>query len=474
MRTLVIGSVLFLIVAGPIQAQDHPDVLFISVDDLNDWVGVLGGHPQAQTPNIDSLAARGVTFTNAHSPAALCNPARTALMLGLQPSTTGIYGNAPSWMDVEHLARLPNLPRYLRENGYNTVGAGKLFHAHTFSPSGYLGHNDPSAWDAYYPSVHRQIPDEIRPHVTPANGNDLSRFFDWSAVAADDRAMADGQVVAWSQRQLLAETGSPRFNAVGIYRPHLPWYVPQKYLDMYPLEELTLPEVPADDLDDVPLAGQNVLAEIAMAPMELHRWVVEAGQWKEGVQAYLASISFADAMVGQLLYTLEQTGRADETIIVLWSDHGWHLGEKHRWRKQTLWEESTRVPLIVVAPGVTTPGTRSSRAVSLVDVLPTLLELTGVDALDNLDGVSLMPLLENPDATWDRAALSTYGEGNHAVRSERYRYIRYDDGSEELYDHQVDPGEWTNLAADPGHANIKAELATWLPAEDAENALYLR
>ena len=475
MRRFVISLLIFpLLGGGVVQAQERPDVLFISVDDLNDWVGVLGGHPQARTPNMDALADRGILFTNAHSPAALCNPARTSVMLGLQPSTTGIYGNYPSWMEIEHLAELPNLPRLLRENGYETYGAGKLFHGHTFSPSGYLGYNDPSAWDAYYPSVTRQIPDEIRPHDVPANGNPLTPYFDWSAVVADDRAMADGQVAAWAEERIGAAGDKPRFVAAGIYRPHLPWYVPQRYLDMYPLEDIVLPEVPPDDLDDVPLIGQQFQEGTSMAPMELHQWVVDEGRWKEGVQAYLASITFADAMVGRLLDALERTERVEDTIIVLWSDHGWHLGEKHRWRKQTLWEETTRVPLIIVAPGVTTPGTRSARAVSLVDIYPTLAELTGTAAPDNLDGVSLKPLLEDPDMAWDRSALSTNEFGNHAVRSERYRYIRYYNGNEELYDHERDPGEWANLATNPAYDEIKVELAKWMPVSEAEDALFLR
>jgi len=475
MRRFVISLLIFpLLGGGVVQAQERPDVLFISVDDLNDWVGVLGGHPQARTPNMDALADRGILFTNAHSPAALCNPARTSVMLGLQPSTTGIYGNYPSWMEIEHLAELPNLPRLLRENGYETYGAGKLFHGHTFSPSGYLGYNDPSAWDAYYPSVTRQIPDEIRPHDVPANGNPLTPYFDWSAVVADDRAMADGQVAAWAEERIGAAGDKPRFVAAGIYRPHLPWYVPQRYLDMYPLEDIVLPEVPPDDLDDVPLIGQQFQEGTSMAPMELHQWVVDEGRWKEGVQAYLASITFADAMVGRLLDALERTERVEDTIIVLWSDHGWHLGEKHRWRKQTLWEETTRVPLIIVAPGVTTPGTRSARAVSLVDIYPTLAELTGTAAPDNLDGVSLKPLLEDPNMAWDRSALSTNEFGNHAVRSERYRYIRYYNGNEELYDHERDPGEWANLATNPAYDEIKVGLAKWMPVSEAEDALFLR
>jgi arylsulfatase A-like enzyme len=476
MRSLFLVFSLLAISVSGVRAQDdaRPDVLFISIDDLNDWVGVLGGHPQAKTPNIDALAERGISFTNAHSTAALCNPARTSVMLGLHPSTSGIYGNYPGWTQVDHLAALPTIPRFLREHGYSTFGAGKLFHGHTFSTSGYVGYNDPAAWDAYYPSVERQLPDEIGPHDRPANGNPLSPYFDWSAVVADDRAMADGQVTSWSVDRIIAAGDAPRFVAAGIYRPHLPWYVPQKYLDMHPLDEIVLPEVPDDDLDDVPLIGQRFLSDVSMAPMELHDWVVETGQWEEGVQAYLASISFADAMVGQLIDALDRSGRTNETIIVLWSDHGWHLGEKHRWRKQTLWEESTRVPLIVVAPGITTPGTRSNRVVSLVDIFPTLLELVGIDAPDHLDGVSFKPLLEDPGAEWDRAALSTYEQGNHAVRSERFRYIRYFNGNEELYDHDRDPGEWTNLAQDPAYTEVKAELANWLPEEDAEDALYLQ
>lgn len=469
----VIGLLILLAPGFSLQAQqaERPDILFISVDDLNDWVGVLGGHPQANTPHIDALAERGLLFTNAHSTAALCNPARTSVMLSLLPSTSGIYGNYPSWMDVERLAELPTLPRYLRENGYRTYGSGKLFHGHTFSPSGFEGYNDPAAWDLYYPSPNRQLPDEIGPHTRPANGNPLSPYFDWSAVVADDRAMADGQITAWAEERIDESADGPRFVAVGIYRPHLPWYVPPEYLDMYPLEDIVIPQVPEDDLNDVPLIGREFLSDNTMAPMALHEWVVDAGKWEEGVQAYLASVSFADAMVGRLLRALEQSAREDDTIIVLWSDHGWHLGEKLRWRKQTLWEESTRVPLIIVAPGVTTPGTRSARAVSLMDIFPTLMDLVGLEVPDHLEGVSLLPWLREPDAPSERAVVSTFEFGNHAVRSERFRYIRYYNGNEELYDHERDPGEWTNLATDPAYSEVKNDLAKWLPETDAEDAL---
>jgi len=304
----------------------------------------------------------------------------------------------------------------------------------------------------------------------PANGNPLTRNFDWAGLVTEDAAMGDGQVVGWGTRQLTADPGEPRFVAVGIYRPHLPWYVPQKYLDLYPLEDIELPRVLETDLDDVPEAALLGAHGGSMPPMGLHEWVVAAGAWKEGVRAYLASVSFADAMVGQLLDALDASGRADRTIIVLWSDHGWHLGEKLRWRKQTIWEESTHVPFIVVAPEVTTPGARTGEVVSLMDLYPTLAELAGLEVPGHVEGTSLVPLLENPESDWDHVALSTFGYMNHAIRSDRYRYIRYFDGSEELYDHGTDPQEWTNVAGDPNFSDIKRELAGWLPSRDTADA----
>lgn len=470
MRELLVTALCLVFMVGASQAQDNrPDVLFISIDDLNDWVEPLGGHPQSITPNLTALAERGMTFTNAHTAAALCNPSRTSLMLGLHPNTTGIYGNSPNWQTVPRLADLPTIPRQFRDNGYYTAGAGKLFHAATFNAALYAGYNDRSAWYEYYPSLDRQLPDEITPHNRPQNNNPFTPNLDWGSVSADDRAMGDGQVVAWSADQITTQMDQPRFNAVGIYRPHAPWYVPQKYLDMYPLEEVILPEVPIDDMVDVPDAGRNIYHSNQMPPAAFFEWAKSSGEWQAGVQAYLASVTFADAMVGEILEALEQSGRADNTIIVLWSDHGWHLGEKHRWRKHTLWEEATHVPLIVVAPGLTEPGSSSGQAVSLMDIYPTLMELTGLEAPDYLEGRSLVPLIEDPDAEWDHVALSTFGFQNHAVRSGRYRYIRYADGSEELYDHQTDSNEWHNLASDPAYARIKAELQQRLPQENAPN-----
>ena len=464
--SLIILTCLLSVFSVQAQETDSPDILFIAIDDLNDWVGVLEGHPQARTPNIDALAARGTLFTNAHSNAALCNPSRTSLMLGLRPSTLGIYGNNPNWMEVESLAELPTIPRFLRDHGYRTFGAGKIFHAHTFRESGFYGYNDPSSWDAFYPSLERQLPDEVTPINRPVNRNPIDPRFDWGPVVVDDRAMGDGQVTHWVENQLNTEVSGPRFTAVGIFRPHLPWYVPQSYIDMHPLEDIILPVVPENDLDDLPdlpLNSEVFERNAFLPPREIHQWAIDSNKWSEGVQAYLASTSFADAMVGRVIEALDKSGRADNTIIILWSDHGWHLGEKHRWRKTTLWEESTRVPFIVVVPGVTTPGTRSVRTVSLIDIFPTVAELVGLQPPNYLEGASLVPLLRNPDASWDRPAISTLGFENHAVRTEDFRYIRYSDGSEELYDHKLDSNEWVNLANDSSYIDVIAELSEFIP-----------
>jgi len=455
--------------SGAAQTTARPDVLFISIDDLNDWVGPLGGHPQAKTPNMDRLAKQGMVFTNAYAPAMLCNPSRAAVMTGIPPSSSGVYNNQTDWRVTARLKDIPTLPRYFMDNGYRSFGAGKLFHSSTFNPWAYFGYNDTTAWDDYFPSLERQLPDEVTPHDRPANGSPLSVSFDWSAVATTDMAMGDGQIVTWSAEHILAAGDEPRFNAVGIYRPHLPWYVPQKYLDMHPLEDVVLPPVLENDLDDIPALPLEGGRRGDLAPMGIHDWIVEdetGDRWREGVRGYLASISFADAMLGHLLDALEQSGRADNTIIILWSDHGWHLGEKARWRKTTLWREAARVPLIVVAPGVTQAGTESAATVSLMNLYPTLIELAGLEMPEHPEGVSLVPLLKDPTAEWDHAAISTNGFRNHAVSTDRYRFIRYSDGSEELYDITADPNEWHNRAGDPVLAGVKEELARLLPKHD--------
>lgn len=447
------------------QAREPYDVLFIAVDDLNDWVGYLGGHPQAETPNIDRLAEAGMAFTNAQSPSAVCHAVRTAVLTGLRPSTSGIYNNAPDWRNQEVFKNKSTLPRYFRDSGYQTLGGGKIFHAHTYAESGLTGFNDTTAWDEYFPSLDRQLPDELGPMNIPANGGPFGRTFDWAGLVAEDYALGDGQVTTWVSGKILAgDDDGPRFIAAGIYRPHLPWYVPESYFERFPLDEIQLPPHIEGDLDDVP----PIATRSTFNSVEVHQWILQSeDRWRQGVRAYLASIAYADAMVGRLLDALDASGRADRTIIVLWSDHGFHLGEKERWRKFTLWGESLHVPFIIVAPGVTRPGSRSDAPVSLMDIYPTLVELAGLEVPGHVEGRSLVPLLTDPAMNWDHPTLSTFGYKNHAVVSDRYKYIRYSDGSEELYDVRQDPNEWTNLAAEAGYESIKTDLAAYLPAFDA-------
>lgn len=467
----------------PRPAPNHPNVLLVILDDMNDWASPLGGYRgKVHTPNLQRLARRGVTFTNAHTAAPVCNPSRTAVLTGLRPSTTGIYHNGHWWRP--HLPDVVSLPAWFKTHGYHVAGGGKVFH-HT------VGFNPPDSWSEWHPWVQDEhwnftypVPGEHQsrkgihwPKGFPLNGIENVRTgkrppmnwreFDWGPLDKDDLDTGDGQLVRWAVEKLKkpAPGGRPLFLAAGIFRPHLCWYAPRKYFDMYPLDKIRLPERKADDLADVPPAGRKIAAARTMD----FRLVQTEGQYKRAVQAYLACISFADAMLGRLLDALEAGPFVDNTVVVVWSDHGWHLGEKDHWHKMTLWERSTRVPLLWAGPGAA-EGARCSRPVGLIDLYPTLLDLCGLPANKRLDGTSLRPLLTNPQAPWARPALTTYRRGNHAVRDERYRYIRYADGGEELYDHKTDPHEWTNLAGQATCADVKARLARYLPKTDAANA----
>ena len=428
-------------------AEPRPNVLFIAIDDLNDWVGHLGGNPDVKTPHLDRLARRGVSFANAHCAAPACNPSRAALMSGLRPSTTGVYKNSHNWVDT--LADTTTLGEHFRGRGYRVIGGGKIFHGNL---------NSAKYWEEYY--TRRELP----PPETPYNGLDKAHF-DWKALDVTEEEMPDYKLVSWAIEKMSEKHGRPLFLAVGIVKPHLPWYAPQKYFDMYPKDKITLPKVPDDDLDDVPPIGLRMAN-----PGGDHKAVVESGQWRDAVQAYLATITFVDDQVGRLIDALDQSPMAANTVVVLWSDHGWHLGEKHHWRKFTLWEEATRAPLIFEAPGVTRPGGLCDRPVDFLGIYPTLADLCGLPIPGHVQGVSLRPLLENPEAPWDRMALTTHGRGEHGVRSPRWRYIRYHDGAEELYDHAADPMEWKNLADQAQHAALKSQLGQWMPAEEAPNA----
>lgn len=447
-------------------APKQPNVLFLSVDDMNDWVGCLRGYPGVQTPNIDRLAQRGVLFANAHCASPLCNPSRTALLTGQRASSTGIYNNDQFWPPV--LPDAVTLPMYFRKHGYHVAGAGKVFH-HT------AGNNPPSQWDEFQLQVfddpwyrradwypwNKRIP---APDAIPLNG--LDKFqgeFDWGVLPYEEQAYGDQRAIEFGTRFLAKSQSKPFFLAIGLWHPHIPMYAPQKYFDLYPLDKVRLPEAPEDDLDDIPQMGQ----EFAASRRSEHERIVSTGKHKDAVRSYLACISFADAMIGQLLDALDKSAHAKNTVIVFWSDNGWHLGEKKHWHKSTLWQRSTHVPMIIAGPGTAQPGVARPQAVSLLDLYPTLVDLCGLPKNPRNEGLSLVPQLRNPKANRPPAVI-TYLEGNHAVRTEQWRYIRYKDGTEELYDCLADPNEWHNIASDPKHTKLKAELAQSLPATNAK------
>ena len=468
--------VLSIIVVGAVNGaeletpSERPNVLFLAVDDMKDWVNCLGGYKgTVVTPNIDALAARGTLFTNAHCPSPKCAPSRAAIMTGLRASTTGLYDNGHWWRP--NLPDAVSLPAYFRSHGYHTAGAGKIFH-HT------AGNHPPAEWhefqrlvfknDPWFRSVKLNYPwskSAPNPKGFPLSGvHGLGHENDWGALPIQDEEYDDSLSADFAIEYLKTRRSEPFFLACGLFRPHLPWYVPQQFFDLYPPQEIVLPAVKEDDRDDLPKAGKR----FAKAREEDYRTIRNADKWSHAIRAYLASISYADFQLGRILSALDESPFAKNTIVVLWSDHGWHLGEKGHWHKSTLWEEATRVPLIVSAPELGTA--KCSRPVNLIDLYPTLLELCDLPGMDSLDGVSLVPLLRQPGAKWHRPSVTEYRRGNAAVRDDRFRYIRYDDGGEELYDHVSDPNEWHNLAADPAHANTIKRLKNWLPQSWAKSA----
>jgi arylsulfatase A-like enzyme len=462
-----------ILVTAALNAADKPNVLFISVDDLNDWTGCLGGHPQAKTPNIDRLAASGMLFTNAHCPAPACNPSRGAIMTGISPHVSGLYDNRQKMRELLPDAEL--LPKYFSRHGYWSAGSGKILHYFI----------DAQSWDEYFPPKETEDPfprtlyPKDRPVSLPVGGPWQYKETDWAALdATDEEFGGDWLVSKWIGEQLEKKHDQPFFLACGIYRPHEPWFVPQKYFDQFPLQDIQLPPgYRDDDLDDLPPAGQK------RGPNRYFPHINEHGQWKNGIQGYLASIAFADAMIGRVLDALENGPNRDNTIVVLWSDHGWHLGEKQHWQKFTAWRVCTRVPLIVRVPtgtpGLpqgTKAGTTCNEPVNLLSLFPTLTKLAGLPGKNTNDGPSLVPLLQDPDGQWPHVSITYLGKpGNYGLSDKRWRYIEYDNGDNELYDIESDRYEWENLAAKPEYAEQIARLeaqaptvfAKFVPASDA-------
>jgi arylsulfatase A-like enzyme len=494
---IVIGLILSLLFISCGKSPEKQNILFIAMDDQNDWIQCFGGHPQVKTPNIDKLAARGVRFTNAHCAVPICGPSRAALFTGRQPWNTGIYTN-----DKESLRavgrQFKTLPQALIENGYNTFGAGKVFHGPINQyPEGLFTEHGPR-YNQFQPLTFEEAnytDDEFNSTVDkvtlthtvdrgpgqlqavfPLNkmprerrlGSKKIESFDWGPLPVGDSEMADYQTADWAIERLNRKHDKPFFLAAGFYRPHIPLYIPQKYYDMYPPDKIQLPEILENDLADMSEVARDFALKAYSAGS--HKNVLDHNQWREAVACYLACVTFVDAQVGRIIEALDNSPYRDNTTIVLWGDNGWHLGEKEHWGKFAGWEESTRIPLVIVPPGSRSNDFANDKEcrqpVSLIDLYPTMIAINNLTIPDNLDGKSLVPFLQNPDRKYRDHVISTFGRGNHSVRSEQWRYTRYYDGSEELYNSKEDPNEFNNLAGLEQFENKKLELQKKLPAHD--------
>ncbi|MDZ4402917.1 sulfatase [Prosthecobacter sp.] len=422
-----------------------PNVLFIAIDDLRDWVGYLHRNEQTKTPNIDRLAKMGTAFTRSYCAAPVCNPSRAALMSGMRPSTTGVYGNEADWR--KFIPEDKPLTAAFRGAGYFVSGAGKIYHG-SFERR--------SEWDDY---LDDEGGGKAEKKLSKNAKDDGVGGIKFAPLDCEDSDLPDWKITDYGIEQLGKAHEKPFFLAVGLHKPHMAWNVPQKWYDMFPLADIKLPPYKEDDLGDIPPAG------VAMAkPQGDHKAMLDSGRWKEAIQAYLAATAYTDMNIGRLLDAFDKSPHKDNTIIVFWCDHGWHLGEKHHWRKFALWEEATRAPLLWVVPGLTKPGSVCERTVDFMSIYPTLMDVCGIPKPAHVEGLSIKPLLADPAAAWATPALTTHGFNNHGIRNEGWRYIRYANGEEELYNEATDPNEWTNLAKDPQYNGTKAELAKSIPA----------
>ena len=437
-------------------ARSAPDVLFIVIDDMNDWISLLDSDSPIKTPNLERLADRGMLFTKAYCASPACNPSRAATLTGIRPTTSGVYGNKSDWRGA--MPQRKTIMNRYQDAGYVVKGAGKLFHHHLNG-----AFHDSASFDEFQPMDPQNMPEE-KLNQAPEYG---SKNTDWGAWPPNEKDSIDFKTADFCIDALRnPPSGKSQFLACGIFKPHSPFFAPPEYHEN--LGRLADPVRNDEDWDDLPSGARALLKGKAWfwnGMLELDEKI--PGSYHDFIRAYAACITFADAQVGRVLDALDASSRRDNTIVVLWSDHGFHLGEKDHIEKFALWEKANRIPFIVVAPGVTKPGGVCEAPIDMSALYPTLLELGGLSSDEACDGVSIVPLLENPESKWKRPALMTYGRGNHAVRSERWRYIRYADGSEELYDHQNDPNEWTNLASEKRFSSVIASHKKWLPKKES-------
>lgn len=453
----ILLSIVALLASQPARADSAPpDLLFIAVDDLNDWISLLDPASPIQTPNLERLASRGMLFTHAYCISPACNPSRAATLVGQRPTTTGVYGNKSDWRRA--VGNRPTIFQRLREAGYQVQGAGKIYHHHLNN-----AFHDEQSFDSFIP---------MRPQLYPPKKlNDApeygSRNTDWGIWPEAETDSIDAQTVDHCIALIEQnDRRGPRAIACGIFKPHSPFFAPEQYHQPY--VSLQPPRRDSSDWNDLPSGAQQLLGNKKWfwnGMMKLKKR--NTGALTDFVRAYAACVSFADAQIGRLIDALDKSPRNDQTVVILWSDHGFHLGEKNHLEKFALWEKTNHIPLIVIAPGVTQPGTVCDQPIDLTILYPTLLELCHLPPDPRCDGRSAVSLLRNPTIDWDTPALMTYGRGNHAVRTRRWRYIRYADGSQELYDHDCDPNEWNNLAGHPTSTGTMRRLQEWMPTTEA-------
>ena len=435
-------------------ASAKPNVLFIAVDDMNNDLGCYG-HPVVKSPNIDQLAARGVRFDRAYCQFPLCSPSRASLMTGLRPDSTRVFNLQYHFR--QGLPEVVTLSQLFKNHGYYAARIGKIYHYGNPGEIGTNGLDDPPSWQEVFNPAGRDRtvlePRVINHSKSRGLGSAMAWFADPDGT---DEEHTDGKVATEAIRLLEKHRGDPFFLAVGFYKPHTPWIAPEKHFAHYPIEKITLPAIAEDFVKQVP---PPALASSRPWP---HRGLTPE-QARECKRAYYATISFVDAQIGRVLAALDRLGLRENTIVVFWSDHGYLLGEHGLWMKQSCFEESARVPLIIAAPGQKAIGKPSPRLVELVDLYPTLADLAGLPPPKELAGKSLRPLLDDPQMKWDRPAFTQVQRGSfpgHSVRTDRWRYTEWDRGAKgvELYDHAADPQELRNLADQPEHAGAIQEL----------------
>lgn len=435
------------------------NVLFICIDDLNEWVGCLGTQPATRTPNIDRLAEAGTLFRNAYTPVPACKPAREAVLRGIRPARTGIYVNehvTPGWLRAR-----TNLPRLFRKAGYRSFGGGKVFHGKFY----YAGLNTLGQRSAPWQDEYAQDDDwdefhhfdyECLPSPWPAAGIDR-REFDWGE-APPGHATPDDALADWATGVLRRPSDKPFFLAVGLYKPHIPWYAPKHFIDLIDEDEIVMPDNPPTAMKQLHPAYDSSLYR---DPIE------KKGLVRAAIKGYLAAIAYADHQIGRIVDALRAGPHAGNTHVVLWSDNGHHLGEKRQWGKQTLWEQSTHVPLIV-APAGGKASQRCDQCVSTIDLMRTVCALTGITPPGDADGRDLSQLLDAPDTPWRYPAISTKGPGSVSLRYGPYRYTRYGKEAVELYDHRDDPKEWNNRAKNPAYAPVIRQFDALFPRHFAD------